>query len=63
MAKVIERGNTTALKKAHYRCMCESLVVFDKSDIQPDSRDGSYVVCPVCSRWISISVLSWSSEG
>lgn len=56
MAKVIERGDVPSEKPAEHRCYhCRSLVEYERKDIQADARDGDYVVCPVCGKFIGAS--------
>ena len=38
---------------------CGATVEFEKKDVQPDQRDGSYVVWPQCKKWIAASLLKW----
>ena len=61
MAKIIEMG---VIKNfvAQFRCpKCQTLAEFYKDDIQYD-RDGNYVVCPLCSKFLDETLLVFKSE-
>ncbi len=60
MARVIEPPSPS-IETARYRHSCGALVEFTRNDVQPDSRDGSYVVCPACETppWIAARFLTW----
>lgn len=62
MARIVERLYSPELV-AYYRHDCGALVEFTQADIQPDQRDGAYVVCP-CGKppFIAASVLKWETR-
>jgi DNA-directed RNA polymerase subunit RPC12/RpoP len=63
MAKVIERGISPDTYRWRYRCSkCESLIEFDRNDVQSDQREGSYVKCPVCKSFIDWRVVKEKGE-
>lgn len=51
--RIIKDGNNKPIeyKMVCYNCGCEA--IYTKEDIHFDQRDGDYVVCPCCGRWIS----------
>lgn len=60
MAKVIVRGVTPKEMVAKHTCAaCESVVVYERSDVKCDQRDGNWVVCPVCTTHIAANSLVW----
>jgi DNA-directed RNA polymerase subunit RPC12/RpoP len=62
MAKILKPGKTKNTI-AEYECgKCDSLVEFSRQDLHHDQRDGSYVVCPMCSTWIGDNVLKWVTK-
>lgn len=45
--KVIKLGKTESEKPKKGKChRCKTTFEYDKSDIQHDSRDGNYIICP-----------------
>ena len=62
MSVIIKRG----VKKhdvATYDCKsCDSTIRFTRADIQSDQRDGDYVMCPVCEKFIDVRVLAWTFQ-
>jgi len=51
--KIIKKGNTKE-KEFNKKCgNCTTEFSYTSSDIQPDWRDGDYVICPVCGKFIS----------
>lgn len=53
--KIIKLGDTKP-KKTKVTCgKCKTKFSYTKDDIQPDSRDGNYVICPntKCGAFIS----------
>jgi len=58
MAKIHRRGAPPSESKYLFECKkCDSLVEFNREDVQSDQRDGDYVVCPVCLAFIAWSVI------
>lgn len=54
--KIIKRGTPEQEWIYGVACLkCSSVLEYDKSDIHSD-RDGSYIICPVCGKFISSSV-------
>jgi hypothetical protein len=64
MAKVIREGVLPPRhsKATYVHTTCGALIEFDKSDVQADSRDGAYVICPWCRQppLISVALLHWT---
>lgn len=51
--EIIKKGNENK-KKYMFTCrVCGCEAKFDESDIKGD-RDGQYIVCPQCGRFVSI---------
>lgn len=58
MSRVIKRGDAHVSKPVQVICpKCMSVVEFERSDIYSDQRDGDYVKCPVCCRFIAAKVI------
>jgi transcription elongation factor Elf1 len=50
--EIIKKGNTT-YKEYEFTCRkCGCVAKFDEKDIKQD-RDGEYIVCPSCGRFVS----------
>lgn len=49
--KIIKKGN---FKEKEYRkkCDCKTEFSYTNSDVQSDFRDGDYVICPVCGKFL-----------
>lgn len=52
--KIIKQGEA---KKEEWRglclyCHCE--FIYDRNDIKIDQREGDYVVCPICGKYINV---------
>lgn len=51
--KIIEKGIPEDKVEKEVHChRCNTLFSYNNKDIQPDSRDGSYVICPGCKTFI-----------
>lgn len=54
--KIIKEGKSPEEKTKKETCYnCKTVFEYSNSDIQPDFRDGDYVVCPKCGKFISAS--------
>jgi len=51
--RIIKLGNTEEKEIPKTCGYCYTEFTYTKSDIQPDWRDGSYVICPVCKHFIA----------
>ncbi len=52
--KIIKKGNLPEKKEIKETChKCKTVFTYTTRDIQPDSRDGNYVICPVCKAFIN----------
>ena len=53
--KIIKKGTRkreSILKTCGY---CSTELEYNNSDIKHDFRDGNYIICPVCQRFLAIS--------
>ena len=33
---------------------CESILEYNSTDIKRDFRDGDYIICPICGKFLSV---------
>lgn len=53
--EIIKQGQKPEEKKTLKTCEnCKCEFAYVKSDVKPDQRDGDYVICPCCGKWINI---------
>lgn len=52
--KIIKMGNQTPKEKVKTCHNCKTVFSFTNQDINPDQRDGDYVICPVCKTFINV---------
>jgi len=55
--KIIKKVEPKEPEKKTMCCYCKTIFVYNNSDIKPD-RDGSYVVCPSCEKFIAADYLT-----
>jgi len=56
--KIIKEGQDPKKTEIEETChKCSTVFSYTQSDVQPDSRDGDYVICPVCGGFISAKKL------
>jgi len=41
-------------------CGCGKIFSYNSSDIKPDSRDGDYLVCPGCGKFIAVRTTTYN---
>lgn len=51
--KIIKPGKPKT-DEGRLTCSCGCIFIYSRQDINPDFRDGPYVICPSCSAWISV---------
>lgn len=52
--RIIKKGKLPEIKEKREVChKCKTVFTYLPNDVKPDTRDGSYVVCPVCKAFIS----------
>lgn len=52
--KIIQMGKDPEEAVVRESCSkCKTIFEYTQTDIQPDSREGDYVVCPVCESFIT----------
>ena len=52
--KIIKDGKNIINAEVKKKCgYCTAVFTYTKSDIQPDWRDGDYVICPCCKKFLS----------
>jgi hypothetical protein len=52
--KIIKMGKDPQTNEIQETChWCKTVFSYEKSDVKPDNRDGDYVVCPCCGRFIA----------
>lgn len=57
MAIQLEKLGAAALKRYRVECkQCGAIFTYEQEDINPDQRDGDYVICPCCSQWINATL-------
>jgi DNA-directed RNA polymerase subunit RPC12/RpoP len=63
VARIIKRGTTAEdYRYLYVHAECGSEIEFTKADVKSDTRDGDYVECPVCGRFISWEVVQRHSQ-
>ena len=52
--KIIKQGIDPEKKEIKERCYnCKTVFTYNKTDVKPDFRDGDYVICPNCGKFIA----------
>lgn len=52
--KIIKEGNLPEDKQKRETCYnCKTVFEYVKADVQSDFRDGDYIVCPKCGKFIT----------
>ena len=55
--RIIKEGKQPDNAEYYVKCKnCDCEFAFKKIDIYPDPRDGDYVMCPTCAKFISPDV-------
>lgn len=51
--KIIKKGKVKE-EEYHKVCgYCDTEFTYTSSDVKPDFRDGDYVICPVCGKFLA----------
>ena len=50
--KILKRGNTHPPQRKFDCKKCQCIFLADYEDMNPDPRDGDYVICPTCGHTI-----------
>lgn len=51
--KIIKEGNRPSIIEKRFICRCGCEFIADENDQKKDPRDGDYVVCPTCGKFIN----------
>lgn len=52
--EIIRPGNKPENVRYQQTCKtCGCVFAYTKSDVKPDQREGDYLVCPTCTKFIS----------
>lgn len=51
--KIIKQGELPNEEKEKTCYNCKTVFSYTRKDVKPDQRDGDYVICPVCGKWIN----------
>lgn len=52
--KVIKPGSIPSSDIKHTCSYCSCEFLYSKEDIHIDQRDGNYVICPTCGKFINV---------
>lgn len=53
--RVIKKGKLPPKEKRMTCLECGCVFMYDRSDIKTEQRDGDFVICPTCGKFITVN--------
>ena len=53
--RIIKKGKLPPKEKKMKCTSCGCVFMYDRSDIKTEQRDGDFVICPTCGKFITVN--------